>query len=109
MSDLSQTYFKDKVGEVNNAYFDLSPPLTRGDDWWAMRLNVEGYEDGMFCIGKCYRGVQRLAEHSLPGANFVFQAGRIPDIMLMLGQAMDSQMSRNELHHDQMSQYQEDN
>ena len=108
MTEVAKNHLHDMAKGVTHAYFDLNPPMTRGDDWWAMRLNVKGHEDGIACIGRCSGAVESLGQTSLPGANFVFQAGRVPDMIVMLGQLLDAQMERNHLHYDQMSQYRED-
>jgi hypothetical protein len=111
MSEVSKDHFKDMATGINHAYFDLNPPMTRADDWWAMRMAVPKQEDAVVCLGRCARQVkadESLAQSRLPGANFVFQAGNIPDMMIMLGQILDAQMERNHLHYDQMSQYRED-
>jgi hypothetical protein len=109
MSEVSKDYLHLMAKGITHAYFDLNPPITRGDDWWAMRVDVEGHEDGVACIGRCSGAAESLAQTSLPGANFVFQAGNVPYMISMLGQVLDAQMERNHLHYDKMSQYQEDN
>ena len=111
MSEISKDHFKDMATGINHAYFDLSPAMTRGDDWWTIRLGVEDQSDEVACLGRCARPVkasESLAQSRLPGSNFVVQAGNIPHLMVMLGQILDAQMERNHLHYDKMSQYRED-
>ena len=85
-----QVIYEDKLKEIKSIYLDLSPSGASRHDYWAVRLGVKGTDDACTFIGYSPSPMIKALD-VLPDANFVFQTGQIPDMLVMLGKIMDAQ------------------